>query len=83
MKKSTKHCRGCRNDFYNGRENITGNDCWSLKTAKVVKRWKLGWWTEPKSKEAFTKVATYDCHSAPGQYALYERLPRHLGGERA
>lgn len=33
-----KHCEGCRNDFYNGRDNVGGRDCWSLKDAKLVMR---------------------------------------------
>lgn len=33
-----KHCKGCRNDFYNGRDNVLGKDCWSLKDAHLVMR---------------------------------------------
>jgi hypothetical protein len=33
-----KHCSGCRNDFYNGRQNVTGNMCWSLEDAKLIMR---------------------------------------------
>lgn len=31
-------CRGCRNDFYNGNNDIGVKECWSLKSAKIVKR---------------------------------------------
>jgi len=75
-----KLCHGCRNDFYNG----TGaRQCWSLKDAVVVRRWRLGWWTQPTSRAAFEKVWTLDCHHATGKYAQFERLPQHLGGEQA
>jgi hypothetical protein len=33
-----KHCRGCYCNFYNGRQNVGGTECWSLKTAKLVMR---------------------------------------------
>lgn len=33
VKPARKHCRGCRNDFYNGRANCTGKSwCFMLKT---------------------------------------------------
>lgn len=35
---TTEHCKGCRDDFYNGRQNICGNTCWSLKSAVMEKR---------------------------------------------
>lgn len=30
LRKRMARCVGCRNSFYNGRANITGNYCWSL-----------------------------------------------------
>ena len=38
MSDKQKYCSGCRNDFYNGRQNISGDKCWSLADAKVVSR---------------------------------------------
>lgn len=73
--KSTKHCIGCRNNFYNGHNNIGVSCCWSLKSAKVVTRWKLEWWTQPTEPGAFVKVKTYDCHHETGRYAFYKDLP--------
>ena len=75
--KDTGPCKGCRDDFYNGRQNISGNECWLLKKAKLVTRWKVGWWTDPCSSGAFLEVKTYDCHREPGQYGFYEKLPPH------
>lgn len=34
--KDTTHCGSCYNDFYNGRQNVSGSNCWSLKDAKLV-----------------------------------------------
>jgi hypothetical protein len=70
-----KHCSGCRDDFYNGQNELGVKECWSLKSAKVVTRYRLGWWTTPDTPGAFTKVKTNSCHHAPGRYAMYEKLP--------
>ena len=73
--KPTTYCSGCKNDFYNGRQNVTTFGCWSLEDAKVVTRWHIDWCTAPTFPGAFRKMQTYDCHHAPGRYALYEKLP--------
>lgn len=65
-------CQGCRNDYYNG----TGaKECWQFKAAKVVTRWRLGWWTTPDTPRAFTEVRTLDCHHEPGRFAFQKELP--------
>lgn len=33
-----KHCRGCRDNFYNGNNNLGVSECWSPKTAKLIWR---------------------------------------------
>ena len=33
-----KHCRGCRNNFYNANNDLGVGECWSLKDAKLVVR---------------------------------------------
>jgi len=38
MTMDSKNCKGCYNDFYNGRENIAGNMCMHLETATMVLR---------------------------------------------
>ena len=81
--KSKALCSGCRDDFYNGNNSLGVQECWCFKTAKVVTRWKAGWWTPQESRSAFVRVETLSCHNAPGKYALYERLPQHLGGGAA
>lgn len=75
--KDTSYCRGCRDDFYNGQNPPGVRQCWMLAKAKVVKRWKLGWWTSPVEPGAFVQIETYNCHHAPGRYALCESLPDH------
>lgn len=71
-------CRGCRDDFYNDRNDIGVKRCWLLDNAQIVERYKIGWWTPQDNAKNFEKVTTLSCHHAPGKYALYEELPRHL-----
>ncbi|HZO51191.1 MAG TPA: hypothetical protein VFB63_00675 [Bryobacteraceae bacterium] len=73
-----QYCSGCRDDFYNHDGHaMNGSHCWCLEDAKVVERYRIGWWTQPTSAKAFQKVTTLSCHYAPGQYAHYEKLPEH------
>ena len=74
-KKSKALCEGCRNDFYNDKNEISVKECWSFKSAKVCRRWKLHWWTQPTVPRAFLEVVTLNCHHEPGQFAFYEQLP--------
>ncbi len=69
------YCAGCRDDFYNGHNNLGVHECWSLAKARIVTRYRIGWWTDPASPEAFTRVTTLSCHHAPGRYGLYDRPP--------
>jgi hypothetical protein len=73
-------CVGCRNDFYNGQG---AKECWSFKSAQVVQRWRIGWWTQPTSKSVFRRVTTLNCHQASGKYSDYPRLPKEFGGDQA
>lgn len=68
-------CQGCRNNFYNQGGNSSTGCCWSLESAKVVERFRIGWWTQPTSPNAYSKVVTLSCHHAPGQYALHDDMP--------
>ena len=33
-----KHCTGCRNNFYNGNNDLGVKECWSMKDAKLIMR---------------------------------------------
>lgn len=69
-------CSGCRDSFYNGRQNIDGGTrCWSAKTGTMVTRYKIGTFVTPTTKGAFTKVRVPSCFHQPGQYAYYSELP--------
>ena len=68
-------CGGCSENFYNGNNQFGIKECWNLKGARVVTRYKLHWWTAPTQAGAFTKVKTLSCHTETGRYAFYEKLP--------
>jgi hypothetical protein len=72
--KSKALCAGCRDNFYNGNNPVGVKECWLFKKAKVVRRWRLGWWVRPTERRAFNECYTLDCHHAPGQYAMLKEL---------
>lgn len=74
-KKPQNLCADCRNDFYNQPGNSNTGQCWLLKSAKVVTRYKTPWWTRPTEPGAFTKVMTFNCHHEPGRFSFRETLP--------
>jgi hypothetical protein len=69
-----KHCAGCRDDFYNGKNPMGVQRCWGLKTAELVTRYCIGTWTRPTEPGAFTKVETLSCFHRDGEH-YYKRLP--------
>lgn len=76
-----KLCSGCRDNFYNGNNNLKVKECWSLKSARKVRRWRIGWWTPMDKTENFIAVTTLSCYHNTGNTAYLERLPQHLGGK--
>lgn len=36
-KPTTRDCAGCRDDFYNGRNDLGVKQCWSLESAEFTK----------------------------------------------
>lgn len=77
-----KMCVGCRQNFYNGNNDMGVKECWSLRSAKKVRRWRIGWWTPQATKDGFSPVTVLSCYSTPGSAAYLERLPQHLGGDK-
>lgn len=77
IEKSIAPCVGCRNNFYNGNNSYDIQRCWSLKSARLVKLWRIGWWTDPTIPGAFVQVKTYNCHHETGRYGFSKTLPSH------
>lgn len=57
-----EHCCGCQDDYYNYGNNSTTGECWMLKTAKLVKRYKIGWWTPMDKASNFSEVKVLSCY---------------------
>lgn len=73
-------CQGCCDDFYNHRDMglnmVDGSpQCWNLKSAEVVRRFRLHWWTAPTVPGAYTEVETLSCYHQPGDFAYHKKLP--------
>lgn len=70
-----EQCRGCNDDFYNGRTNIGGDDrCWSAKGGRMAKRYAIGTWTAPTVPFAFTEVRVPSCYRQKGTHYT-DKLP--------
>lgn len=80
MSEKMKHCRGCRDDFYNDKNPMGVKECWALKTAKMVTRFRIGTWTRPTEPGAFTKVQTLSCFHRDGEH-YYEKLPSFVNAK--
>lgn len=33
-----RHCAGCRDNFYNGNNDLGVSECWLFRTAKLIRR---------------------------------------------
>lgn len=75
-----KHCRGCRDDFYNDKNPYGVKRCWGLATAEIVTRYRIGTWTQPTQSGAFTKVRVFNCFHQQGQH-FYKQLPSFVKAE--
>jgi hypothetical protein len=76
-RKSTAPCAGCRQNFYNGNNNLGVKECWNLKTAKLRTRFRIGTHTPQDRASNFQKVRAYHCHQPEGA-VMYDELPAHL-----
>lgn len=57
-------CHGCRNDFYNGKNDLGVKECWNLETATSVRRTMVGIWQNPPYK--WDAQQTLSCHMPDG-----------------
>lgn len=77
----SKHCVGCEDDFYNGKNELGVQKCWSLKSAKLMTRYRIGTWTQPTENGAFTQMQRPGCYRQKG-CAFYNKLPDFAIGVR-
>jgi hypothetical protein len=63
-RKSKALCRGCRDDFYNGKQNCTGEGCWSYESAQVIKRKRVPLDQRPPWKQR--AIWAFSCRTESG-----------------
>lgn len=73
---TTKHCVGCRDNYYNQPGNSTTGQCWYLSGAKLVTRFKIYRDTPSNQKRGYIKVQVPDCYRAPGWFYV-EKIPSY------
>lgn len=73
-----KYCVGCRDNFYNGNNDLGVKECWKLKNAKLKTKYAIGWWIPMDRKDNFIKVKKPSCYHQPGQTAYLDEIPKHL-----
>ena len=59
-----KHCVGCRDNFYNGNNELGITECWSLKTATLVKKKRVDINQRPPWNQKAETIPS--CHRAEG-----------------
>jgi len=69
-----KHCAGCRDDFYNGKNSHGVKACWCLGRAKLVTRFRLHKDTPCNRRSGYHKERVPDCYHAVG-YVYYDEIP--------
>lgn len=79
-----EYCSGCQDDFYNGNNPLGIKECWCHKTAKLVKRYRIYWWTPTDKASNFTEAMVLSCYhdlkNGHG-YAYFTDIPSHLKQE--
>ena len=61
-----KHCQGCTNDFYNGKNDLGVSRCFRFdKKKKLVTRIVIGFWQNPPYKNN-RKVRIPPCYHGRG-----------------
>jgi hypothetical protein len=69
-----EHCQGCRDDFYNGKNQLGIRKCWSRDDAFFVTRYEIHKWTPPTRPGAFVKRILPNCYHSD-EYSYHSELP--------
>ena len=62
------YCTGCRDDFYNGKNQLGIKRCWNLEKAEVVYRKFVHYNDVPPWNH--TPIKTLSCHRKPRHIAV-------------
>ena len=69
-----KRCQGCRDNFYNGNNDLGVKECWSLNSAEPVTRTRIGIWQAPPYD--WRPEPTLSCHHPEGSVWIGRDDPR-------
>jgi hypothetical protein len=69
-----KHCAGCRDDFYNGHNDIGVKECWMLKDAQLKTRFRLSINTPMGQRSGYAKRRVPNCFSQQG-FVYLDQIP--------
>ena len=75
-----EHCSGCRNNFYNGNNNLEIKECWSLESAKLVSRIAIGHWENPPYLNK-KKVKVPSCWQGEGSNRTHYIKPEAINSK--
>jgi hypothetical protein len=78
MKK--RYCSGCRDNFYNGNNDIGVKECWNFKRAKIVWRIPIGHWENPPYKGK-KRVRVASCWQGEGSNRTHYVKPEAINRE--
>lgn len=59
-----KYCQNCRDNFYNGHNDIGVSECWNLRSAKIVWKKEVGLWQRPPWNQKAVRVLS--CYGRKG-----------------
>ena len=62
--KQRQFCLSCHDNYYNHSGNSTTGECWGLKSAKIVRRVRVGTWEPPPYYREPEKALS--CHHESG-----------------
>lgn len=74
MKATARDCIGCRDDFYNGKNPYGIPECWMLKDAEIVTRFRLSIDTPMNQRRGYAEVRVPKCYRKKG-YVHVDQIP--------
>lgn len=75
--KDSKHCVGCEDNFYNGRNDYGIQKCWNLKSARLITRKMVPSDQPPPWHQPMQKLPS--CYRRKG-YAIFNGNPKGWSG---
>lgn len=76
-----KHCSGCKNNFYNGNNHFGIKECWSLRDAKLVTKYRIHMNAPMNVKSNYIRVRIPNCFCGGGYsgtgYTEVEKIPSY------